>query len=140
MGANYATHQWGLNFSYSPRANTSLYGGVTASRRKYEVDQASSKDWSARVGGYQGFAGRAGLFVNALAIYRETRHDAYDFFLGEQRRGRQQLYILSAGANGWQLAGLTPETRMRHNINRSNIGLAFDFEQTGVSLMLRKSF
>ncbi|TDQ36488.1 surface lipoprotein assembly modifier [Thiopseudomonas denitrificans] len=140
LGANYAMHQWGLNLSYSPRANTSLYGGVTASRHKYEVDQASSKDWSARVGVYQGFAGRAGLFVNALAIYRETRHDAYDFFLGEQRRDRQQLYILSAGANGWQLAGLTPEIRVRHNINRSNIGWAFDFEQTEVSLMLRKSF
>lgn len=140
LGADYEMHQWGLNLSYSPWANTSLYGGVTLSRRKYEVEQASSKDWSARFGVYQGFAGRAGLFVNALAIYRETRHDAYDFFLGEQRRDRQQLYILGAGANGWQLAGLTPEIRVRHNINHSNIGWAFDFEQTEVSLMLRKNF
>lgn len=50
------------------------------------------------------------------------------------------MYILSAGVNAWQVAGLVPELRVRHSINHSNLDWAFGFEQTEVSLMLRKSF
>src|SRR5690606_13984989 len=107
-GADYEMHQWGLTASFMPQPNTSLYTGLTLSRRKYEIEQASSKEWAARVGVYHGFSGRAGLYVNALGIYRDSRNDAHDFFLGDRRRDRQQVYILSAGANGWKVAGLTP--------------------------------
>ncbi|PRB81387.1 hypothetical protein CQ007_09540 [Pseudomonas sp. MYb185] len=139
-GADYEMHQWGLTASFMPQPNTSLYTGLTLSRRKYEIEQASSKDWAARVGVYHGFSGRAGLYVNALGIYRDSRNDAHDFFLGDRRRDRQQVYILSAGANGWKVAGLTPELRVRHSINHSNLDWAFGFEQTEVSLMLRRQF
>lgn len=139
-GADYDQYQWGLTASFSASTRTSLYGGLTLTRKKYEVEQASSRDWSVRGGVYHGFSGSAGLFVNALGIYRESRNDAYDFFLGERRHDKQQVYILSAGANGWQVAGLTPELRVRHSINHSNVGWAFDFKQTEVSLMLRRNF
>lgn len=140
LGSDYRLHQMGLNLSYSPATYTSLYGGLNLAKRKYDVAPASSKEWSARIGVYQGFSGSAGLFVNALGVYRDTRHDARDFFLGARRHDRQQLYILSTGASDWKLAGLTPEIRVRHSINRSNIGWAFDFEQTELSLMLRRHF
>ncbi|WP_312466848.1 surface lipoprotein assembly modifier [Stutzerimonas nitrititolerans] len=139
-GADYDQYQWNLFASFSPSTRTSLYGGVSLTRKKYEVDQASSRDWAVRGGVYHLFAGSAGLFVNALGIYRESRNDAYDFFLGERRYDKQQVYILSAGVNAWQVAGLVPELRVRHSINHSNLDWAFGFEQTEVSLMLRKSF
>ncbi|MFV0454784.1 MAG: surface lipoprotein assembly modifier [Pseudomonas sp.] len=139
-GADYDQYQWNLFASFSPLTSTSLYGGVTLTRRKYEVEQASSRDWSVRGGIYHLFPGEAGVFVNALGIYRESRNDAYDFFLGERRHDKQQVYILSAGVNAWQVAGLVPELRVRHSINHSNLDWAFGFEQTEVSLMLRKSF
>lgn len=139
-GADYDLYQWGVTASFMPQANTSLYGGLTLSRRKYEIEQASSKDWAARAGVYHAFPGRAGLFVNGMAIYRDSRNDAHDFFLGDRRRDRQQVYILSAGANGWKVAGLTPEVRVRHSVNHSNLDWAFGFEQTEVSLMLRRNF
>ncbi len=140
LGADYELYQWGATAAYMPQVNTSLYGGLTVSRRKYEIEQASSKDWAARAGVYHGFPGPAGLFVNGMAIYRDSRNDAHDFFLGDRRRDRQQVYILSAGVNGWKVAGLTPEIRLRHSINHSNLDWAFGFEQTEVSLMLRRSF
>ncbi|MBB5320066.1 porin family protein [Marinobacter oulmenensis] len=140
VGTDYKRYQWDANATYQPRANTSLYGGVTLSRREYEQEAASSKSWAVRAGLYNAFPGEAGLFVNALAIYRDSRNDAYDFFLGDRRHDQQQVYILSAGANGWSIAGMTPELRVRHTINHSNLDWAFGFEQTEASLLLRKKF
>lgn len=140
VGADYKQYKWNLTSSYMLQANTSVYGGLTLGRNKYEVDQASSKDWSVRGGVYHAFNGRAGAFVNAVGIYRESRNDAFDGFLGARRHDKQQVYILSAGANAWQIAGVTPELRVRHSINDSNLDWAFGFDQTEISLMLRRSF
>jgi hypothetical protein len=123
-----------------PQATTSLYGGLTLTRQKYDMEAASSQAWAVRGGIYHAFPGAAGAFINAMGIYRVSRYDAHDFFLGDRRHDRQQVYILSAGLNGWKLAGMTPELRLRHSINRSNLDWAFDFEQSEVGLMLRKRF
>ncbi|ENO87881.1 hypothetical protein C666_04655, partial [Thauera linaloolentis 47Lol = DSM 12138] len=48
--------------------------------------------------------------------------------------------IVSLGANGWKIAGLVPELRVRHSRNRSNLDWAFGFRQTEASIMLRHSF
>lgn len=140
LGTDYARYHWDVNAAYSPSPGASVYGGVTLSRRRYEADQASSKDWAVRGGVYHAFPGSTGLFVNALGIYRESRSEAYDFFLGERRHDTQQVYILSAGARGLKFAGLTPELRVRHSINHSNLEWAFGFKQTELSLMLRRNF
>lgn len=139
-GADYKQYQWSLTASYMPQANTSIYGGLTLGRKKYEINQASSKDWAVRGGVYHAFNGRAGAFVNAVGIYRETRNDAYDGFLGARRHDKQQVYILSAGAHAWQIAGVTPELRIRHSINHSNLDWAFAFKQTEVGVLLRRGF
>ncbi|MCM8566973.1 surface lipoprotein assembly modifier, partial [Thauera linaloolentis] len=65
---------------------------------------------------------------------------AFDGFLGARRHDRQQVYIVSLGANGWKIAGLVPELRVRHSRNRSNLDWAFGFRQTEASIMLRHSF
>lgn len=139
-GDDYDQYEWGLTASYMPQATTSLYGGLTLTRQKYDMEAASSQAWAVRGGIYHAFPGAAGAFINAMGIYRVSRYDAHDFFLGERRNDRQQVYILSAGLNGWKLAGMTPELRLRHSINRSNLDWAFDFEQSEVGLMLRKRF
>lgn len=140
LGADFKQYQWDMTVSYMPRADTSLYGGVTLGRRKYEIEQASSKDWAVRGGVYHSFAGKPGFYVNVLGIYRELRNDAYDFFLGDRRDDKQQVYIASLGAEGWKIAGLSPELRVRYSKNRSNLDWAFGFEQTEASLMLRRNF
>lgn len=139
-GADHEQYQWGLFASFMPQPQTSLYGGANLSRKRYEVDQASLRDWSVRLGIYHAFAGEAGLYANLLGIYRVSRSEAFDTFLGERRHDKQQVYILGIGANGWKLAGLTPELRLRHSINESNLDWAFGFRQTEVSMMLRKDF
>ncbi|MGO3739774.1 MAG: surface lipoprotein assembly modifier [Marinomonas foliarum] len=139
-GADYDSYQWDLTASYMPNRSTSLYGGLTLARNKYDVEQASSKSWSVRAGVYRAFSNPAGLFVNAQAIYRDSENDAHDFFLGERRHDKQQIYILSTGAKGWEFAGLSPELRIRHSINESNLDWAYGFEQTEVGVLLRRNF
>lgn len=139
-GADYKQYQWSGMVAFSPSANTSLYGGIDLTRKRYDTAQASSRDWAVRTGVYHAFAGSAGAFVNAMAVYRDSRNDAFDGFLGAQRHDRQQVYILRAGVNKWSFAGLAPELRVRHSINRSNLDWAFGFRQTEVSLMLRSNF
>lgn len=138
--ADYSQYQWGLSVGYAPRDNTSLYGGLDLTRKKYEIDQASSKEAALRAGIYHVFPGESGVFVNAMAILRFSRNDAFDGFLGERRSDRQQVYIVSTGVNAWKIAGVTPELRVRHSVNDSNLDWAFGFRQTEASLMLRYSF
>ncbi|WP_168734217.1 surface lipoprotein assembly modifier [Pseudothauera nasutitermitis] len=140
LAADYWQYQWGVSASYMPQASTTLYGGLDAVRKKYEVEQASSRELALRVGVYHVFDGSAGVFVNAMGIFRASRNDAFDGFLGERRRDLQQVYIVSAGVNAWKIAGMVPELRVRHSINRSNLDWAFGFRQTEASLMLRHSF
>ena len=75
-----------------------------------------------------------------MGVWRFGRNDAYDGFLGARRRDRQQVYIMSLGANGWKLADMTPELRLRYSANRSNVDWAYGFRQTEFGVMLRRSF
>ncbi|MGO1616355.1 MAG: surface lipoprotein assembly modifier [Oceanisphaera sp.] len=140
LGSDHNQYDLDLNASFAPSAQTSLYGGLTLTRQKYDADVASSREWALRGGIYHAFSGAAGAFVNATAIYRESLNDKHDFFLGERRQDQQQVYILGAGLNNWTLAGMTPELRLRHSINHSNLDWAFSFDQTEVNVLLRKRF
>ncbi|WP_417581016.1 surface lipoprotein assembly modifier [Nitrincola sp.] len=140
IGRDHNQFQWGVTASYASHPNTRLYGGLTLTLQEYNIEAASNQDWSLRSGVYHAFPGPAGAFVNAMGIYRASRHDAHDAFLGERRSDQQQVYIVSVGLNGWTLAGLIPELRIRHSINRSNLDWAFGFEQSEISLMLRRHF
>lgn len=140
MATDYSQYQWSLSASYMPQANTSVFGGLDATRKKHSVEQASSKELALRAGLYHVFPGEGGVFVNALGILRFSRNDAFDGFLGARRRDRQQVYILSTGVTAWKLAGMTPELRLRHSVNRSNLDWAFGFRQTEASLLLRRNF
>ena len=139
-GSDYTQHQFGLSASYALSSRSMLYGGADMVRKKHPVAQASTRDKVLRAGIYHGFEGKAGLFVNATGIWRGSRSDAFDGFFGARRHDRQQVFIASLGANGWKLAGLSPELRLRYSHNRSNLAWAFGFEQTEVSVLLRHSF
>lgn len=140
LEGDYSQYQLGMSATFAARAGTTLYGGLDVTRKRYAVEQASSKDWALRTGIYHAFAGDAGVYLNAMGVWRFGRNDAYDGFLGARRRDRQQVYIMSLGANGWKLAGMTPELRLRYSANRSNVDWAYGFRQTEFGVMLRRSF
>lgn len=139
-GSDYTQHQAGLSASYALSPRFTVYGGADMVRKKYAVDQASTRDKVLRAGVYYGLEGAAGLFVSATGIWRNSRSDAFDGFLGARRHDKQQVFIASIGANNWKLAGLAPELRVRYSRNRSNVDWAFGFEQSEVSVMLRRHF
>ncbi|TEA74118.1 porin family protein [Allopusillimonas ginsengisoli] len=140
IASDYSQYRSSLFASYVPRRATSIYGGLDLVRKKYEVEQASSRDLAMRMGISHAFETSAGLYLNAMGIFRLSQNDAYDGFLGGRRRDKQQVYIVSLCAKGWNIAGLTPELRVRHSANRSNLGWAFDFRQNEMTLLLRRTF
>lgn len=137
---DYSQYQWGISASYAAQVNTVLHAGLDLVRKKYPVPSASGKEVALRTGIYHAVPGEAGLYVNATAIIRVGRNDAFDGFLGERRNDRQQIYIASFGASAWKFAGLTPELRLKHTIQESNPDWAFGFRQAEVSLLLRHDF
>lgn len=140
IASDYSQFQAGLSLSFMPDNATSIYGGLDLTRRRYAIPQASTKEIAVRAGVYHSFEGSAGLYLNALGIYRVGLNDAFDGFLGDRRRDRQQVIIVSVGASNWKIAGMTPELRWRRNQNRSNLDWAYGFTQDEVTLMLRRSF
>lgn len=138
--SDYSQFQAGLSISFMPDNATSIYGGLDLTRKRYDIPQASSKEIALRAGVYHAFEGSPGLYLNALGIYRVGLNDAFDGFLGERRRDRQQVIIVTVGASNWKIAGMTPELRWRRNQNRSNLDWAYGFTQNEVTLMLRRTF
>jgi hypothetical protein len=92
----------------------------------------------ANLGIYRAFD--AGFNINATALYRQTRHDAEDLFLGGLRKDRQQIYILNVGMPRFAFQGITPNLYVKHTFNNSNIDWAFKYKQTEVALKLEKRF
>ncbi|WP_341644784.1 porin family protein [Thauera sp. SDU_THAU2] len=104
--SDYDQYQASLFASYMPTPVTSIHGGIDATRKKYEVAQASSKEWTLRAGVYHQFAGEAGMYVNLLGIYREIRNDAFDGFLARggttNRKSTSPAWARTAGRSpGW---------------------------------------
>ncbi len=51
-----------------------------------------------------------------------------------------QVYLVTLGAEGWKIGGMTPELRLRRSINRSNPDWAYNYAQNEVGLTLRRVF
>ncbi len=137
---DYTQYQWGVSANYAPSAGTYLYGGLDLGRRKYTLAQASTREATIRTGVFHTFPGDTGIYVNAQGLFRLSRADAHDAFLGARRRDRQQVYMATFGVSSWKVAGMLPELRLRHSINQADPYWAFGFAQSEVNLMLRRNF
>lgn len=131
-------YQGGVFAAYIPTRSMSIHAGLDITRRIFAVSQASNKEVALHAGVFHALPGRPGIYLNAHGIRRRSRNDAFDGFLGARRTDSQQVYIAAIGVQAWQLAGMTPELRIRHVVNRSNPTWAFSYRQTEVILQLRK--
>lgn len=131
-------NQIGLYGSYLIDAKTVVYGGLNYTRNLQSQQTAQSRSYMANLGIYRAFD--AGFNINATALYRQTRHDAEDLFLGGLRKDRQQIYILNVGMPRFAFQGITPNLYVKHTFNNSNIDWAFKYKQTEVALKLEKRF
>lgn len=59
-GSDYTQHQAGLSASYALSPRFTVYGGADMVRKKYAVDQASTRDKVLRAGVYYGLEGLPG--------------------------------------------------------------------------------
>ena len=140
INSDYSQYQAGLSVSYLPRASTSITAGVDVVRKAFALKPASGKEVVLRAGVFHAFRGKPGFYLNAQGIFRIGRNDAYDGFLGGRRGDRLQVYLVTLGAEGWKIGGMTPELRLRRSINRSNPDWAYNYAQNEVGLTLRRVF
>lgn len=135
---NYDERVVGGSASYLLGGQTLVYGGLTYTRRTQPQESASNKEYMASLGLYRMFD--VGMNLNATALYRRTRYDEPDYFLGGLREDRQQIYIANLAMPRFKVAGVVPNLYVKRTINVSTIDWAYQYRQTEVALKLEKSF
>jgi len=129
------TGGFGISHNFSPLA--SVYAGMDWTRRKYDWDASSSREQAVRINAFKLF--ESGIYVNAMAIYRDSRYDATTFLSDSPRHDTQKMLIAAVGAPRWTIGGFYPEIRFKRVINRSNL-LYYGYRQSEVSLNFKYNF
>lgn len=135
---NYDERMVGGSASYLLGSQTLVYGGLTYTRRTQPQVSARNKEYMASLGLYRMFD--VGINLNATALYRRTRYDEADTFLGGLREDRQQIYIANLAVPRFKFAGLVPSLYVKRTVNASSIDWAYTYRQTEVALKVEKSF
>jgi len=135
---NYNENQVGVYGSYMLNQKTALFGGLNYTRKLRQQAAARSKEYMGNIGIYRMFD--AGFNVNAVALYRYTRNDEADLFLGGRRKDNQQIYIVNIGMPRFAFKGIVPNLYMKRTVNNSSIDWAYEYRQTEVALKLEKRF
>jgi len=117
---------------------TLVFTGVTYTRRSQDAASASNREYLASLGAYHSFD--AGLNLSVVGLYRKTRYDQPDEFLGGLRKDRQQIYIATLSAPRLAFAGVVPSLYAKRTVTDSSIDWAYAYRQTEVALKFEKSF
>lgn len=135
---DYDERMGGGTLSYLIDSQTLVYGGATYTRRSQDAATASSREYMGNVGVYRMF--EAGVNLNLTALYRTTRYDAPDVFLGGLRKDTQQIYIANLALPRFSLAGVVPNLYLKRTVTDSTIDWAYAYRQTEVAVKFEKTF
>lgn len=128
----------GGSLSYLLDSRTLLFGGVTYTRRTQSEASASNREYMGNAGVYRMFD--SGVNLSLTALYRETRYDEEDAFLGGLRKDRQQIYIANLGMPRFSVAGVVPNLYVKRTVTDSSIDWAYAYRQTELALKFEKAF
>ncbi|TBV16661.1 surface lipoprotein assembly modifier [Stutzerimonas kirkiae] len=128
----------GGSMSYLLGRQTMVYGGAAYTRRSQDQDSASNREYMTNLGIYHMFD--MGVSLNLTVLYRATRYDEPDYFLGGLREDKQQIYIVSLGVPRFALGGVVPNLYIKRTDNDSSIDWAYQYRQTEIALKFEKSF
>ena len=81
-----------------------------------------------------------GVNLSLIGLYRSTRYDEPDAFLGGLRKDRQQIYIANLGMPRLAFAGIVPSLYAKRTVMDSTIDWAYSYRQTEVALKFEKTF
>ncbi|QYX52319.1 surface lipoprotein assembly modifier [Pseudomonas sp. S07E 245] len=135
---DYDERQVGTSLSYMLDPRTLVFTGVTYTRRSQDAASASNREYLASLGAYHSFD--AGLNLSVVGLYRKTRYDQPDAFLGGLRKDRQQIYIATLSVPRLAFAGVVPSLYAKRTVTDSSIDWAYAYRQTEVALKFEKSF
>ncbi|OLS61004.1 surface lipoprotein assembly modifier [Pseudomonas putida] len=135
---DYDERQVGTSLSYLLDPQTLVFGGVTYTRRSQEADTASNREYMGSLGAYHSFD--VGVNLSLIGLYRSTRYDEPDAFLGGLRKDRQQIYIANLGMPRLAFAGIVPSLYAKRTVMDSTIDWAYSYRQTEVALKFEKTF
>jgi len=135
---DYDECQAGTSLSYLLDPQTLVFGGVTYTRRSQDADTASNREYMGSLGAYHSFD--VGVNLSLIGLYRTTRYDAPDAFLGGLRKDRQQIYIANLSMPRLAFAGVVPSLYAKRTVTDSSIDWAYSYRQTEVALKFEKTF
>lgn len=136
--SDYTLYTGGVGLGYTFSDGLGLYGDIDLTRRKYPYAASSSKEYTARIGGYKMF--QNGIYFNAAALYRKSRYDAGSYFTaGEPRRDRQTILTAALGASKLSFKNIYPELRVKRTLARSNSDF-YAYRQNEYALALKYRF
>ncbi|WP_028695033.1 surface lipoprotein assembly modifier [Pseudomonas cremoricolorata] len=135
---DYDERQLGASLSYLLDAQTLLFGGLTYTRREQKAAASSNRESMVSLGAFHSFD--AGLTLSVVGLYRQTRFDAADNFLGGRREDRQQVYIANLGMPRLAFAGVVPNLYVKRTVTASSIDWAYAYRQTELALKFEKTF
>lgn len=124
--------------TYMPQEDWALFGGLDWQKRTTEDGQGDYRQPALRIGAGKQFAG--GFDASALAIFQHRSYKADDAIFEQRRRDNEQIYILSAGADRWSIAGIKPTLTFKHRRVNSNIKWMYKYRQNEIGLSLVKVF
>ncbi|MEE1925137.1 porin family protein [Pseudomonas sp. 148P] len=135
---DYDERQAGMSLSYLLDPQTLVFGGVTYTRRSQDADTASNREYMGSLGAYHSFD--IGVNLSLIGLYRTTRYDEPDVFLGGLRKDRQQIYIANLSVPRLAFAGVVPSLYAKRTVTDSSIDWAYSYRQTEVALKFEKTF
>ncbi|MCH4270120.1 surface lipoprotein assembly modifier [Kerstersia gyiorum] len=135
--SDYTQSSAGLGANFQLSATGSLFAGVDWTRRRYPWAAASSKDQAWRIGLFKYFDN--GFYLNAMALYRDSRYDERTFLSDNPRKDIQKMLIATLGMPRWRIGSIYPEIRFKRLINDSNI-IHYQYRQSEASLNFKYIF
>lgn len=135
---DYDERQIGTSLSYLLDPRTLVFGSMTYTRRSQDADTASNREYMGSLGAYHSFD--IGVSLSLIGLYRSTRYDEPDAFLGGLRKDRQQIYIANLSMPRLAFAGVVPSLYAKRTVTDSSIDWAYSYRQTEVALKFEKTF
>ncbi|MBD4421629.1 DUF560 domain-containing protein, partial [Xanthomonas citri pv. citri] len=117
---------------------TSLFIGADGTRVTTQVRSDDYYQTGLRAGVFSAITPDINLMV--MATRRNSRFAAFNTFVGDERRDREQLYMARVSLPGYQMLTLTPFASYRFRKNHSSADGLYSYRQHEVVMGFETNF
>lgn len=115
-----------------------LFGGVDSSLVNKQINSDSYKQYGIRGGFFSEISPAFNLL--AMATYKKSYFNEFDYSLNTQRKDNEQLYFIKLSSPKYTLMTLTPSISYKYRINNSSADFLYAYRQGELEIKLEKRF